>query len=231
MNTTKQPSRFQRLVLASGLALAITGSVVGVGAYSYLKPTASSSAPIESVYASVLDPATNRYIIDSGSAKVSFRINEVLRGSAYTVVGKTDQVAGEFTFDPENPAAAELGAITINARTLTTDDDTRNRALGNQILNTSDYEYITFTPTSLSGLPGTVTTGQPFTFQALGDLTIKDVTKPATFAVTVTPEADGSVLGSATSTINYTDWGVSIPSVPFVASVDKQVTLALSFTA
>jgi hypothetical protein len=37
--------------------------------------------------------------------------------------------------------------------------------------------------------------------------------------VTLKPEADGSLSGSASSTIGYADWGVSIPSVPFVASV------------
>src|SRR6266540_5734453 len=39
MNTTKQPSRFQRLVLASGAALAIAGFAVGFTGYSVLKPT------------------------------------------------------------------------------------------------------------------------------------------------------------------------------------------------
>ena len=43
-------------------------------------------------------------------------------------------------------------------------------ALGNQILGTSDYEYITFTPTTLTGLPNAT-----LLFQATGDLTIKDV--------------------------------------------------------
>ncbi len=47
----------------------------------------------------------------------------------------------------------------------------------------------------------------------------------------MTPTADGVLEGSATSTIQYADWGVSIPSVPFVASVDNQVTLQLDFTA
>lgn len=224
-------TRLQRLALAGGAALTIVGSTLGLTAYSYLKPTAAPSGPIDAIYATVMDPATNLYSIDSGSAKATFTINEVLRGSSYTVVGKTDQVAGQFTFDPADPAASQLGTITIDARTLTTDDNSRNRALGNQILTTGNYEYIIFTPSNLSGLPDAVTVGQPFTFQATGDLTIKGVSRPTTFDVTLTPGADGSVQGAATTTINYADWGVSIPSVPFVASVDKQVTLALTFNA
>jgi hypothetical protein len=62
-------------------------------------------------------------------------------------------------------------------------------------------------------------------------LTIKGVSRAATFLVTLKPAADGSLSGSATSTVAYADWGVSIPSVPFVASVGQEVTLALSFQA
>jgi len=140
-------------------------------------------------------------------------------------------VIGQFTFDASNPAASQLGTITIDARTLATDDSSRNRALGNRILNTNEYEYITFTPTALSGLPNTITGGQPLTFQATGDLTIAGTTRPTTFDVTLTPASDGSLSGSASSTINYADWGVRIPSVPFVASVDNAVTLGITFTA
>jgi len=119
----------------------------------------------------------------------------------------------------------------IDARTLATDDSSRNRALGNQILSTDQYEYITFTPTELSGLPETVTIGEPFTFEATGDLAIKDNIRPATFDVTVVPTANGRLEGTATTRINYADWGVSIPSVPFVASVGNEVAVQLDFAA
>jgi polyisoprenoid-binding protein YceI len=76
-----------------------------------------------------------------------------------------------------------------------------------------------------------VVVGQPFTFQMSGDLTIRGTTRPATFDVTVTPGADGTLSGSATTTIQYSDWGINIPSVPFVAGVGNQVTLQLSFDA
>ena len=125
------------------------------------------------------------------------------------MVGTTDQVTGEIAFDPNDPSSAQLGPIMIDARTLATDDSSRNRALFNLILSADQYQYITFTPTSLSGLPETVTIGEPFTFQATGDLAIKDNIRPATFDVTVVPTADGRLEGTATTTINYADWGVT----------------------
>jgi polyisoprenoid-binding protein YceI len=64
-----------------------------------------------------------------------------------------------------------------------------------------------------------------------GDLTIRDTMRPVTFEVTVTPNADGSLTGTANTAIPYSDWGITIPNVPFVASVDNQVVLQLDFYA
>src|SRR5262249_53341977 len=98
-------------------------------AYSVLQPTAAASAPIETVLStSPLGDGAGVYTIDSSRASASFTVDKVLRGSPYTVVGTTDQVAGRFTFDPANPASAQLGDITVDARTLATDDASRNRA-------------------------------------------------------------------------------------------------------
>jgi polyisoprenoid-binding protein YceI len=220
----------RRRLLAAGAALLIAASTVSLGAYSYLKPTASVSAPLQ---AAPIDDTANAtvYEIEPGSAQASFVIDEVLRGAPSTVVGTTGQVAGQFALNVADPSATQIGKILINARDLETDDDSRNRALGNRILNTDQYEYIAFSPTALSGLPAQISAGQSFTFQVSGELTIKDVTKPAVFDVTVTPGADGALQGSASTTINYADWDVSIPQVPFVASVADQVDLQLTFNA
>jgi polyisoprenoid-binding protein YceI len=228
----KHLTGIQRLALVGGAVLALAGSVAGYTAYGVLQPSAAASAPIETVLlTSPLDYAAGAHLIDSSRASATFTVDEVLRGSPYTVVGKTDQVAGRFTFDPANPSAARLDTITVDARTLATDDASRNRALGNRILDSNTYEYITFTAGELSKLPASVSVGEPFSFEASGDLTIKGVSRPATFVVTLKPAADGSLSGSATSTVAYADWGVSIPSVPFVASVGQEATLALSFEA
>jgi polyisoprenoid-binding protein YceI len=92
-------------------------------------------------------------------SQASFQIDELLRGALFTVVGTTDQVAGQVAVDPSDPASAQLGTIQINARTLATDDERRDRAIANRILLTDAHEYITFTPTAITGLPATATVG------------------------------------------------------------------------
>jgi polyisoprenoid-binding protein YceI len=226
----KKRSLIRQAVAIGGAALVLACSTLGVTAYNYLKPTAAASAPIASV-ALAAPQTSSGTVYQLQSSQARFIVDEVLRGSPFTVVGATDQVAGQLAVDTSNTSTAQLGTILIDARTLATDDSSRNRALGNQILDTNQYEYISFTPTAISGLPAQLTVGESYAVQLSGDLTIKDVTRPTVFDVTVTPTADGGLAGTATSTIQYAGWGVSIPSVPFVASVDNQVTLQLDFMA
>ena len=155
----------------------------------------------------------------------------MLRGSPVTVVGVTDQVAGQIAIDPANPAATQLGEVRVNARTLATDNDFRNRAIKNQILDTNTYEFVNFQPTELVGLPETAPVGQPFTFQVVGDLTIRDVTQQVTFDVTVTPVSESRIEGVATTTFPYRDFGLRIPDAPSVDTVADDVTLELAFVA
>ena len=93
---------------------------------------------------------------------------------------------------PANPAATEVGPIQIDARDLQTDDSFRNRALRRQILQSTqdEFRFVTFEPTSIDGLPASVAVGESFDFQMSGELTIRDVTSPVTFDVSVTPTSE-----------------------------------------
>lgn len=164
-------------------------------------------------------------------SEVRFVLGEVLNNEDVTVVGTTNQVAGELSVDTADPSATRIGTIQINARTLVTDNDFRNRAIQNRILETETYEYITFVPTEIVGLPEDGQVGQSYTFQIVGDLTIRDVTKQVTFDVTATPESESRLTGSASATINYADWDISIPQVQQVASVDEAMQLEIDFVA
>jgi polyisoprenoid-binding protein YceI len=125
----------------------------------------------------------------------------------------------------------QVGIIQVNARDLTTDNEFRNRAIKNRILQTDQYEFVTFAPTKIVGLPQTATIGEPYTFQIVGDLTIGEVTKQVTFDVTASASTETRLQGTATTTIAYADYGISIPQVPQVASVADQVRLELDFVA
>lgn len=169
--------------------------------------------------------------IVQAESEARFTMDELLRGEPTTVVGVTDQVAGEILVDFANPAAAQVGTININARTLTTDSDFRNKAIKNEILETDAYEFITFAPTSIAGLPDSVSAGDTFAFEMTGDLTIRDITHEVVFAVNITAASDSRLEGSATTSVARGDYNLVIPSVPSVAEVDEDVVVELDFVA
>jgi len=204
------------------------------------EPTAASAeptaAPVEATVAPTEEPAASAgtaqvYTIDSAASQVRFEIGEDLRGARNNVVGTTDQVAGQISVNLADLSQTEVGIIQINARTLVTDNDFRNRAINNEILDTGDFEFITFTPTAVEGLPASATIGEAISFSIVGDLTIRDITVPATFNVEATAVSETQITGTATATINRADYNLQIPSVPSVANVDEQVQLFIDFTA
>jgi polyisoprenoid-binding protein YceI len=215
-----------------GVALLAAAALAVVTGYAMFKPPAQATAPITSAPVTQTATATAaHYEIDPNATSSRFEVEEIMRGSPYTVVGTTNQIAGQISANLNDLDAAQVGPIRINARTLTTDADGRNRMLKNQILQTDQHEYIEFTPKRMVGLPETANVGQSVTFQMVGDLAIKGTTRETTFDVTLTPVADNRLEGKAMSTIKFADWGITIPQVPSVAGVSENVALHLDFVA
>jgi polyisoprenoid-binding protein YceI len=170
--------------------------------------------------------------IDQPQSSVRFIIDEELRGAPKRVVGTTDQVAAQIIIDFDDPAASQLGTVRINARTLVTDSEFRDRAIRGQILDSAsdEFEFIEFAPTAITGLPDSIVAGAPIALEVTGDLTIGAITRSVTFAVTLTANPD-AVTGSGTATVERADFDLSIPSVPNVANVSEMVTLEIEFVA
>jgi polyisoprenoid-binding protein YceI len=231
------------------LAFAIVVLLGGYVAYSILRPSAEASSPIAAIplaattdteTAAVAETAVEEsaatgeptiYAINTAASQVRFELDEDLRGNRITVVGNTDQIAGELAFDFNDLSQTQIGTILINARTLVTDNNFRNRAIQNEILDTGSYEYITFTPTAINGLPETAAIGDTITFTIDGDLTIREVTAPVTFSVEATAASDSQITGTASTIITRDAYGLTIPSVPSVANVEQEVELYIDFAA
>ena len=190
----------------------------------------ATPAPAESIpYARAL------YRINPEASQARFILQEDLRGVRIDVIGITNQVAGDFIVDFATPENSQVGAIAVNARTIETDNGFRNQAIRGQILRSAEdaFEFITFTPTALVGLPEEAVkeTGESLTFEIEGDLTIIGNTRPVTFTATVTANDLETLSGTASVTVLWRDWGIRIPSVPGVANITEEVTLELDFVA
>ena len=123
-----------------------------------------------------------------------------------TVRGKFADVDGSLTLDEADPGASS-GSFTVRAASLTTGNDQRDGHLrSDDFLATESHPEITFVSTSI-----TPKRGNDYTVS--GDLTIRGVTHPATFAVEflgLYQGFQGRRAGfHATTSLNREDWGLT----------------------
>lgn len=196
-------------------------------------PTGTPAPANESAAAPDALSGRGLFRVDSELSEVRFIIDEELLGSPKTVIGATDQVAGDIIVDFDQPSNSEVGEIRINMRTLATDDENRNRSLRGQILQTNqpDFEFATFVPTEISGLPDSVSLGEEVAFQITGDLTVRNITNAVTFDVTATMVSGERLEASASTMVTREMYQLTIPNVPGVANVSNDVGLELDLVA
>lgn len=231
--TLKRP----RAVVVGLAAIAAAVIVVAIVASIYIfgaggAKTGATSGTVTVPTLAPTDGAT-LFTIDSSSSKATFTINEVLFGNPNTVVGETDKVAGQILVNAQDPSTSQVGEIKIDVSTLVTDNDLRNRTLQGRILqtDTAANQYATFVAKSITGLPESIAVGQQVSFKITGDLTTHQVTKTVTFDATVKVVSDKQITGTASTTVKYSDFGISVPDVPSVTGLGDTVKLALDFTA
>ncbi len=172
-----------------------------------------------------------RFEIQPESSEVRFYIDELLRGEPKKVEGITQAISGGVLIESLDPLVVAVETFEIQAGTFVTDNNFRNRAISDAILQAGRYPTIVFTPTSIDGLPQLGEPGGSYTFEVTGDLTIREITQPVTFQVTLTADSAESISGSATTTVNRSDYELAIPSVPQVADVSEEVVLEFDFSA
>lgn len=185
-----------------------------------LQPTLTTSPP-------------RLFRIVSEESEVSFSVFETF--PLGTAVGRTNQVAGDVIVDFNNPSNSQIGTIRINVRTLRTGDSDRDRSIRCCVLLSAQdiYEFADFVPTIITGLPTNVQIGQSISFQVTGNLTLRGVTKPVTFNVSLTLTSPSEIRAVADATVNRTDFGILNNSENGFDyhGVEESVSLSFDFVA
>jgi polyisoprenoid-binding protein YceI len=220
------------------LSLVVLGLVVlGGGAIWFVSSgSGEASTPIEAECDEEIisrSAGATVFRIVPEESEVRFIISEELFGQPKEVVGRTSEVAGDILVNLSNPTTSEACAIRINARTLVTDNEFRNRAIRGQILQSAqdDFEFAQFTPADVTGLPENVTVGEPIAFQITGDLQVRHITQPVTFDVTATLVSEERMEAAASTTVTRSQYELTIPNAPGVANVGEEVRLEIDFAA
>jgi polyisoprenoid-binding protein YceI len=92
------------------------------------------------------------------------------------------------------------------------------------VLQTDKYPNAVFVPTKVEALPLSLPPASNVSFKLIGDLTIRDVTKPVTWDVTCESQGNQGTC-HATTSITFGDFNITQPRVPLVLSIQDHITL------
>jgi polyisoprenoid-binding protein YceI len=210
VRTVEQP--LHRLLLpAAALALG-AAVVVGTGAVRAQEEAASADG-IDGAWA--VDTSIGDFA-EFTSSWVGFRVAEVLSpGGEVEAVGRTPLVSGGLE---ASGTIIENAVIEADLTGIVSDRSRRDPAI-QRALETGDFPTAIFESTAAVDLGEVPADNVPFSASVPGTLTIRDVSQE------VTLELDGQRVGDVvvvvgTLPVDFTSFGVTMPTAPIVVSVE-----------
>jgi polyisoprenoid-binding protein YceI len=194
-------------------------------------PTATTTTPAQSS-ASQPSAQTTTYSIVPEESEARYRVREQLLGQSLPsdAIGRTKTITGSIVVDSGGRIVSEQSKFAVDLRTLRSNESRRDNYIQGTTLQTRLHPMAEFVVTGADGLQTLVTPPvQPTTFQLIGDLTVRGVTRQATWEVSMQP-ANPDVTGSASTAFALTDFGMTPPRVGPVLGIEDKVTLELDFT-
>lgn len=171
-----------------------------------------------------------RFTVAPEGNEARYRVREQLASLDFPndAVGATSAISGAIVFESDSRIVRDQSKFIVDLRPLKSDRDRRDNYLQRRTLETATYPNVELVPTELRGLSFTAPVSGEQSFQLIGDLTIKGVTRPTTWQVTARFEG-GKVTGSAATAFTFDDFGMAKPRVASVLSVADTIRLEYDF--
>ncbi len=225
------------MLSALALVAAACSAVPSASVQNTAAPTAvSASAPATATPASSAAPAdisgnTVRLVIVPSQSTAGYRVREQLAGLSFPTDagGTTNAITGTIVGKTDGTILSDQSKFQVDLRTLKSDQSMRDNFIQRNPLQTDQYPYATFVPTSAPGLPLTLPASGQVAFKLIGNLTIRDVTKPVTWDVTGTVKGNTATL-QATTTFKFEDFDLTPPHVGRVLNIVDSIRLELNVT-
>ena len=161
-----------------------------------------------------------------------YKVREQLAGINFPndAVGTTQAVTGTIVINPDGSVDASQSKLTVDLRTLKSDQQMRDGYVQNQTLETVKFPFIEFVPKRAEGIPTPLPAAPQAQagFKLIGDMTLHGVTKEVTWTIVATFGAD-LVGGRATTTLSFADFNITKPSLARLVSVDDKIELEIEF--
>lgn len=145
-------------------------------------------------------------------------------------VGETTDVTGSVVFDAKGTVQADRSKITVNLRTLRSDESDRDDYLREESLETDRFQQAEFVVEATPGLPWPLPKEGLVAFQLKGSMTARNVSSPTTWEVTAR-FGPGGVEGQGKTSFTFDKFRMKRPSAFFLISVENNIRLELDFVA
>jgi polyisoprenoid-binding protein YceI len=203
-------------------------------------PTSAPAAPAES---SIGTPVSGQrtFVVVPAESKASYLVDEEFFGGALDklgiaagvkdVIGSTQEIEGQLQLNLDD-LSASLGenSFIVKMNTLTTDQSRRDTWIREDGPRFNDFPIASFKATAIEGAPGAYNEGDEVSFKLSGDLTVREVTKPATFEVTARLVGD-TLTGTATTRLLMSDFGIEPPNFANTLTVADEFGIEVQITA
>lgn len=194
--------------------------------------TATPILPLEAAYPAPGD-GIEVFVIVPGESTVTYEVGEVFlnQNNAFNLaVGRTSEIDGEIFVDRSNPQNSSIGPMTVDISQFTSDSQRRDNAIRERFLESAQFPLAVFNPTGVQGLPGSYQEGEQIAFQVTGDLTVRDVTRPVSFDVTLVGEGN-TMTGEATTMFLMSDFAFGPISIAGILNTEDEVHVKFAFVA
>ena len=169
----------------------------------------------------VQDGTTARYIVGEQLALQSIPSN---------AVGETSDVTGVIVFNEDGSVLTDASIITVGVNSLRSDESRRDGYLRRNSIQTSRFPDAIFAINGTEGLAWPLPTEGIVSFTLLGDMTIRDVTRPVTLEVDAEFTGD-SFIAIASTIITFDQFDMSKPRLAFILGVEDEIRLELDIRA
>jgi polyisoprenoid-binding protein YceI len=236
--------KFAPLVLALLLASLLLAAC-GVAATPVPAPAAPTDEPAPATAGPApAGPATEglrTFVIVPEQSKASYIVDEEFFADALSkyniaagkvqTVGSTQEIAGQLQLNLED-LSSPLGdnRFTVQMNTLSSDQALRDGWLRTSGPRFNQFPTAEFVATGVEGAPASYSEGQEVQFRLTGNLTIREITQPATFDVTARLQGD-TISGVATTRALLSDFGIDPPNFANTLVVGDEFTIEMEITA
>jgi polyisoprenoid-binding protein YceI len=174
-------------------------------------------------------PAT-RWVLSAEGSEARYRVREQLAGLDFPndAVGITNSVAGAIVLADDGTLVSDQSEIRVDLTTLATDSERRDGYVQRRTLEVEEYPEAVLVPLRFMGLSGPIPETGSATFQLEGSLTLHGVTQTTVWEVSAEFGPD-KISGLATTAFQFETFGIAVPSVARVLSVDDNIRLELQF--